>query len=91
MQSNTLTYPIWQVMFWAESSQCNSPLFNGVAWQVEVPAGQVNLRGSLPHLASNVLVPMLQPENIYIEHRVLMYRLMLIGELALLLNPRNIG
>ena len=34
-----------QVMFWAESSQCNSPLFIGgeVAGQVEVPAGQVNL------------------------------------------------
>ena len=37
------TRPARQVMFWAESSQFNSPLFNGVAGQVEVPAGQVNL------------------------------------------------
>ena len=50
-----------QVMFWAEPSQCKSPLFNRVAGQVEVPAGQVNLRGSLPHSASKILEPMLQP------------------------------
>ena len=48
-------------MFWAESSQCNSPLFNRVAGQVEVPAGQVNFRSSLPCWASNVLEPMLYP------------------------------
>ena len=58
-QNNTLTCPAWQVMFWAESLQCNSHLFNRVAGQVEVPAGQVNFRGSLPCLASNVLEPML--------------------------------
>ena len=33
-------------MFWAE---CNSPLFNRVAGQVEVPAGQVNF--SFPRCA----------------------------------------
>ena len=38
-----------------------SPLFNRVAGQVEVPAGQVNLRGSLPRSENNVLQPMLQP------------------------------
>ena len=42
--------------FW-QSSQYNSPLFNRVAGQVEVPAGQVNFRGSLPCSASNVLEP----------------------------------
>ena len=41
------------------SSQCNSPLFNRVAGQVEVPVGQVNLRGSLLRAASNVLESML--------------------------------
>ena len=40
--------PCSQVMFWAESLQCNSSLFNRVA-------GQVNLRGSLSLSASNVL------------------------------------
>ena len=50
-----------QVMFWTDSSQCNSPLFNRVAGQVEVLAWQVNLRGSLPCSASNVLEPMLHP------------------------------
>ena len=53
--------PAQKVMFLAWSSQCNSPLFNRVAWQVEVLAGQVNFRGSLPCLASDVLKPMLHP------------------------------
>ena len=53
-QNWTLTCPARQVMFWAESLQCNSPLFNRVAMQVEVPAGQVNFRGSLPCSARNV-------------------------------------
>ena len=39
----------------AESSQCNSPLFNRVEGQVEVPAVPVNFRGSLQCYASNVL------------------------------------
>ena len=65
--NKTLTCPAQQVMFWAESLQCNSPLFNGVAGEVEIPAGQVNFSSvlSLPRLASNVLEPMLHPE-IYI-------------------------
>ena len=46
--------------------QCNSPLFNRVAGQVEVVAGQVNFRGCLPRLASNVLEPMLHPALLYI-------------------------
>ena len=53
--------PAQKVMFLAGSSRCNSPLFNRVAWQVEVLAGQVNFRGSLPCLASDVLEPMLHP------------------------------
>ena len=52
-QNKTLICPAQIVMFLAESSQCNSPLFNRVAGQVEVLAGQVNFRGSLPRLASN--------------------------------------
>ena len=60
-QNKTLTCPTWQEMFWAESSQCNSPLLNRVAGQLEVPTGQVNFRGSLPCSASNVLEPMLHP------------------------------
>ena len=36
------------------------------AGQVEVPARQVNFRGSLPHLASNVLEPMLHPSASHI-------------------------
>ena len=60
-QNNTQTCPTLQVIFWAESSQCSTPLFNRMAWQVEVPAGQVNFRGSLSHLASNVLKLMLHP------------------------------
>ena len=59
-----LTWPARQAMFWAESSQCNSPLFNRVAGQVEVLAGQVNFRGSLPCLASNVLEPILHPVTV---------------------------
>ena len=46
-------------MFWAESSQCNSPLFSREVGQVEVLAGQVNFGGSLPRSAGNVLEPML--------------------------------
>ena len=34
-----------------------------MAGQVEVSAGQVNLMGSLPRSASNVLEPMLHPVN----------------------------
>ena len=49
-QNETLTCLARQVMFWAGSSQWNSPLFNRVAGQVDVPAGQVNSRGSLPPL-----------------------------------------
>ena len=56
-----LTCPSGQVMFWAESWQCNSPLVNRVAEQVEVPVGQVNFRGSLPCSASNDLEPMFHP------------------------------
>ena len=48
-------------MFWAESLQYNSPLFNRVAGQVEVLVGQVNYRGSLPCSASNILEPILHP------------------------------
>ena len=47
-QNKTLACPARQIMFWAESSQCNSPLFKRVAWQVKVLAGQINLRGSFP-------------------------------------------
>ena len=36
-----------------------SPLFNTVAGRVEVPAGQVNIRGSLPRSENNVLQLML--------------------------------
>ena len=50
-------------MLGAESSQCNSALFDRVVGQVEVWAGQVNFRGSLPCSASNVLEPMLQPAD----------------------------
>ena len=46
-QNKTLTCPTQQVMFWAESSQCITPLFNRGAGQVEVPAGQVNFRGRM--------------------------------------------
>ena len=31
-----------------------------MAWQVDVPTGQVNFRGSLTRSANNVLQPMLQ-------------------------------
>ena len=34
-QNKTLTCPAQQMIFWAESSQCDSPLFNRVAGQVE--------------------------------------------------------
>ena len=54
-QKKTLACPARQVMFLAESSKCNSPLFNRVAGQVEVPVGQVNCRGSFHCSASNVL------------------------------------
>ena len=57
-QNKTLTQ---QVMFWAKASQSNSPLFNRVTGQVEVTAGQINFRVSLPYSASNVLEPMLHP------------------------------
>ena len=46
---------------YVESFQCNSHLFNRVAGQVEVLAGQVNFRGSLPCSASKVLEPVLHP------------------------------
>ena len=36
-------------------------MFNRVAGQVEVTAGQVNFRGSLPHSEKNVFHPMLDP------------------------------
>ena len=39
----------------------NSPLFNRVAGQVEVPAAQFNFRGSMPSSASTILEPMLHP------------------------------
>ena len=38
------------------------PLFNRVAGQVKVTAGQVNFRGSLSCLENNVLQPTLHPE-----------------------------
>ena len=62
-QNKTLTCPAQQVMFWAESLQCNSPLFNRVAGQVEVPTGQVSFRGSLPRSARNILESMLHPDE----------------------------
>ena len=37
---------------------------------MEVPAGQVNLRGSFRRLASNVLEPMFHPECIQIDTKV---------------------
>ena len=37
--------------------------------QVEVPAGQVNFRGSLPRAASNVLKPMFHPDIFYRDIR----------------------
>ena len=61
-QNKTLTCPVPQVMFLTESLQCYLPLLNRMgAGQVEVPAGQVNFKGSLPSLASNVLEPILHP------------------------------
>ena len=39
-QKKTLTRPAQQVMFWAESSKCNLPLFNRVVGQVKVQAGK---------------------------------------------------
>ena len=39
-------------------------MFNRVAGQVEVPAGQVNLRVSLPRSENNVLQPMLHPGEV---------------------------
>ena len=63
-QNKTLTCPAQQVMFWAESLQCNSPLFNRVAGQVEGPTGQVSFRGSLPRSARNILESMLHPDEI---------------------------
>ena len=60
-QNKTLTCPAWQVM----SSQYNSHLFNRVMGQVEVPVRQDNFRGSLPRSASNVLEPMLHPDDIH--------------------------
>ena len=57
---------------WAEPSQCNSLLFNRVEGQAEVPAGQVNLRGSFPCSASNVLEPMLHPA---LDQLLLNYRM----------------
>ena len=66
-QNKTSTCTARQVMFLAESLQCNSasansPLLNIVPGQVEVQPGQVNFRGSLPGLASHLLEPMLHPE-----------------------------
>ena len=43
------------------SASSDSPLFNRVAGQVDVLAGQVNLWGRLPCSASNVLEPTLHP------------------------------
>ena len=48
-------------MFWVESSQISSPLFDRVAGQVKVSAGHENLRGNLSYLASEVLESMLLP------------------------------
>ena len=58
----TITCPNWQVILWAESSQCKSPLCNRMVGQVKVLVGQVNFRGSLPRLASNVLKSKLHTE-----------------------------
>ena len=49
--NKSLTRPTRQVMFWAKS---NLPLFDRVAGQVEMPAGQVNFRGSLPRSENKV-------------------------------------
>ena len=68
-QNKTLTCPARQVMFWVMSLQCNSPLFNRVAGQVEVPTGSINFRGSLPCSASNVFEPMLHPDMFLTEYR----------------------
>ena len=50
-----LTCPARQVNCFGQS--LISPLFNGVAGQGEVQAGQVNFRGSLPRSEINVLQP----------------------------------
>ena len=42
--------------------QCNTPLYNRVAGQVEVPVGQLNLSDIFPHSANNVLEPILHPD-----------------------------
>ena len=68
-QNKTLTCPAQQVMFLVESLQCNSPLFNRVVGQVDVPAEPIDFRGSLPCSASNVLEPMLHPDMFLIEYR----------------------
>ena len=65
-----LTCLAQQVMLWAESSQCNFPLFKRVAGQVEVLAGQANFRGSLLCPASNVLEPMLHPDKECLSYSV---------------------
>ena len=54
------TCPAQEVMFWAIPI---SLLFNRVAGQVEVPAGQVNFRDSLPHSENNVFQSMLHPAD----------------------------
>ena len=64
-QNKTLTCPAGQLMFWAESS----PFFNRVAGKVEVLAGQVNFRGSLPRSARMALELMLhsarEPDKVF--------------------------
>ena len=67
MQNKTFTRPTRQVLFWAKSLQCNSPLFNRDMGQVEVLAGQVNFRGTLPCSASNALEPMLHPVTAHVR------------------------
>ena len=46
------------------SLQRNSLLFNKVAGQVEVLAGQVNFRASFPRTARDVLEPMFHPDSL---------------------------
>ena len=59
MGNKTLTCPARQVIF---GQSLISSLFNRVSGQVEVPAGQVNFRGSLLRSENNVLQPILHPE-----------------------------
>ena len=59
--NKTLACPAQQVMFWAKSNLTFVKYL--VVGQVEVKAGQVNFRGSLPRSENNVLQPMLHPGN----------------------------